>query len=466
MYSISDVFYRVVISNHSITEVNPMRAPADKSPDTQHQTVAHTATQKQDRSDAELQFIDNRAETTSLRQLQEAVDNSPRTQGLAQLKGMMNSSPRRGAMQSLQAMVDNRPSRTSVESQAGADDVTVQRVEDEAVLQGGFDAESPAQLAQPVEDKPNNTGLPDNLKAGVESLSGLSLDNVKVHYNSSEPAQLNAHAYAQGTDIHLGPRQEQHLPHEAWHVVQQAQGRVKPTVQMKGGVGVNDDVGLEREADLMGRRVEAGFVQARQEFGGSIVEKTVTSTDACHPIIQRCDTDSEEEDSEMDISIESEDANDEDFDPAIYQEEDEIQDAIDDAVPAWQANIPYNTYQTTVTGSKYWTPNDGLVDFDAPKHGTAPIVKAGSVNVVTDNLQQYIPNNVFYMGNAAVASRGNHNTVANILYEQAHPSQYGGNSPPNFTWHHNAFVVGQLDLLDRSDHAKIKHKGGHSVWGT
>lgn len=35
--------------------------------------------------------------------------------------------------------------------------------------------------------------------------------------------------YSQGTDIHIGPGQEKHLPHEAWHVVQQKQGRVKPT---------------------------------------------------------------------------------------------------------------------------------------------------------------------------------------------------------------------------------------------
>jgi len=50
-----------------------------------------------------------------------------------------------------------------------------------------------------------------------------------VHYNSDKPAQLQAHAYAQGTDIHLASGQEKHLPHEAWHVVQQKQGRVKPT---------------------------------------------------------------------------------------------------------------------------------------------------------------------------------------------------------------------------------------------
>lgn len=102
-------------------------------------------------------------------------------------------------------------------------------------------------------EKTNNTGLPNQLKAGVESLSGMSMDHVQVHYNSSKPAQLNAHAYAQGSQIHLAPGQEKHLPHEAWHVVQQAQGRVRPTFQLMGAM-VNDDNSLEREADVMGSR--------------------------------------------------------------------------------------------------------------------------------------------------------------------------------------------------------------------
>jgi hypothetical protein len=106
----------------------------------------------------------------------------------------------------------------------------------------------------PVQAKENKTGLPDNLKSGVENLSGHSLDDVKVHYNSPQPASLQAHAYAQGTDIHVAPGQEKHLPHEAWHVVQQKQGRVKPTMQMKGTVAVNDDAGLEEEADVMGAK--------------------------------------------------------------------------------------------------------------------------------------------------------------------------------------------------------------------
>lgn len=109
----------------------------------------------------------------------------------------------------------------------------------------------------PVAASSNRTGLPDRLKAGVEHMSGISLDDVRVHYNSARPAQLSALAYAQGTDIHLAPGQERHLPHEAWHVVQQAQGRVRSTAQLANGLALNDDHGLEGEADRMGRRAAA-----------------------------------------------------------------------------------------------------------------------------------------------------------------------------------------------------------------
>lgn len=114
-----------------------------------------------------------------------------------------------------------------------------------------------AQLrAAPVRQNPN--GLPQQLRAGIEALSGMDMGDVVVHRNSAQPAQLNALAYAQGSQIHLGPGQEKHLAHEAWHVVQQRQGRVKPTKQMKGGVSINDDQRLEREADVMGLRAQGG----------------------------------------------------------------------------------------------------------------------------------------------------------------------------------------------------------------
>ncbi|ACK70172.1 hypothetical protein PCC7424_1737 [Gloeothece citriformis PCC 7424] len=132
--------------------------------------------------------------------------------------------------------------------QEKADESVTQTVSPEAEA---MKTENEAVIQEKSEKQPNLTGLPDELKAGVENLSGYSLDDVRVHYNSPKPAQLQALAYTQGREIHVAPGQEEHLPHEAWHVVQQMQGRVKPTMQMKG-VQINDDEGFEREADIMG----------------------------------------------------------------------------------------------------------------------------------------------------------------------------------------------------------------------
>src|SRR5258707_9545623 len=112
----------------------------------------------------------------------------------------------------------------------------------------------PSQLqGEPALHRLNSTGLPTALQTGIETLSGLSMDDVHVHYQSAMPADLDALAYTQGTEIHVGPGQEQYLPHEAWHVVQQMQRRVRPTLQLQGQT-VNDDQGLEKEADAMGAK--------------------------------------------------------------------------------------------------------------------------------------------------------------------------------------------------------------------
>lgn len=116
-----------------------------------------------------------------------------------------------------------------------------------------MDSNTPA-AAEPIQTKSDAGQLPSNLKSGVEQLSGQDMSDVNVHKNSDKPAQLNAHAYAQGSDIHLGPGQEKHLPHEAWHVAQQKQGRVEPTKQLKSKILINDDKGLENEADVMGQK--------------------------------------------------------------------------------------------------------------------------------------------------------------------------------------------------------------------
>jgi len=89
--------------------------------------------------------------------------------------------------------------------------------------------------------------LPTNLQEKYERHSGFSLSDVRVYYNSEEPAKLGALAYARGNQIHIAPGQEQHLPHEIVHVIQQKQGIVHPTGAING-VAVNADAMLENDA--------------------------------------------------------------------------------------------------------------------------------------------------------------------------------------------------------------------------
>ena len=206
----------------------------------------------------------NASQTRAASQLSTLSDNRPGT--LAQMKVVeaMSEGPRAQKTAQLQVLM---PSNTPVQKAAEEEEVQMKAApiqkapEEEELMQGKFntvqkaaDEEEVQMKAAPIQKKENNTGLPDNLKSGVENLSGVSLDDVKVHTNSDQPAQMQAHAFAQGTDIHVAPGQEQHLPHEAWHVVQQKQGRVKPTAQMKEKIPVNDDKGLEHEADVMGAK--------------------------------------------------------------------------------------------------------------------------------------------------------------------------------------------------------------------
>lgn len=142
-----------------------MRSPADKSPDSQRQAVANEAPSQQGCSRTEIQFIDNRAETSNLRQLHEVANNSAQTQGLAQLKAIMNRSPRSTSMRNLQAMVDNDPHRATqriqhsrseggtTELQTGSDDVSVQQAQ---------------KKAKPT--MPTNTGVIQRAKHSVDEI--------------------------------------------------------------------------------------------------------------------------------------------------------------------------------------------------------------------------------------------------------------------------------------------------------
>lgn len=161
-------------------------------------------------------------------QEQSLVDSRPTAVAKRKLAEMMNNSPRVLQQQALSDSIRNSPL------------MVVQCHEINARF--GGEVQPQGDGAMPVESSPaqreekcNNAGLPYKLKSGIESISDMSMDHRTVRYNSDKPAQLQAHAYAKGKEIPLASGQEKQLPHEAWHVVQQAQRRVQPTLQMKAG---------------------------------------------------------------------------------------------------------------------------------------------------------------------------------------------------------------------------------------
>ena len=126
--------------------------------------------------------------------------------------------------------------------------------EEDEVSQGKFNANEPsARQHNILGGIENSSGMPRRLQSGLEALSGLDLSGVRVHHNSPKPVQLNALAYTQGQEIHLAPGQVRHLTHEGWHVVQQMQKRVKPTMRLNE-MSINNDGNLEHEADAMGAK--------------------------------------------------------------------------------------------------------------------------------------------------------------------------------------------------------------------
>lgn len=124
--------------------------------------------------------------------------------------------------------------------------------DEEDLLQGKFVAQRKAG---------NQTGIPDEVKQRMEHSFDTDFSSVRVHPDSSKAPDVGALAFTQGTDIHFAPGQfkpdtssgQQLLGHELTHVIQQAEGRVRPTGEI-AGMSVNDDASLEHEADVLGAK--------------------------------------------------------------------------------------------------------------------------------------------------------------------------------------------------------------------
>jgi len=116
-------------------------------------------------------------------------------------------------------------------------------------------------------------GLPPAVQAKMENAFDFKFGGVRIH-EGNQAQSMGALAYTQGADVHFAPGQydpgstrgQELIGHELAHVVQQSEGRVAATTQLKGA-GLNEDSALEREADDWGAHAARGEPTGRTGGG-------------------------------------------------------------------------------------------------------------------------------------------------------------------------------------------------------
>src|SRR4051794_31778202 len=127
----------------------------------------------------------SRKSKTHERENASAVRRTPETSVQARREPLRQATPAKDSTQALNA---------PLQALAPTDILALQRTVGNDVVQRVL-----AGALGKSERKEKRTGLPDNLKAGIEALSGISMGDVQVHYNPAKPAQVGALAYPQGT---------------------------------------------------------------------------------------------------------------------------------------------------------------------------------------------------------------------------------------------------------------------------
>ena len=177
---------------------------------------------------------------------------------------------------------DTRAQRSAAEASpvGGAplsDDVTATTAADLGGGIAGVFGGGGGRIRRSSASPPAGERLPAAMVDGIARLSGFDVSATRIRRRSDAPGRIGARAFTFGTEVHLGPGHEDRLAHEAWHVVQQSQGRAqRKSVVGVGGVGINVDPSLEREADTMGAQATetaapAGTADARPASVGEPV---------------------------------------------------------------------------------------------------------------------------------------------------------------------------------------------------
>ena len=143
-------------------------------------------------------------------------------------------------------------------------------IQKKAIQRAATDAEDTLQTKEEPVATANGDKLPKGTQQQMEQALGGDFSQVKIHQNSQQAEKVNAQAFTQGSDVHFAPGKynpasnagQELLGHELAHVMQQREGRVQANTTV-AGMPVNDNRGLEQEADLLGAK--AGSAQFKPD---------------------------------------------------------------------------------------------------------------------------------------------------------------------------------------------------------
>ncbi|OJJ21286.1 hypothetical protein BKI52_12040 [marine bacterium AO1-C] len=139
--------------------------------------------------------------------------------------------------------------------------------------------QKPVQAKQrPIQRKESSNDA--RILSNVGNIMGVDISDTKINHNSSKPAKEGAEAIAQHKTIDLAPGKDQHLGHEATHIAQQALGQVKATGTTATGMPLNDNAGLEKQADIIGNQAQQMIGSNRQAEVGQMKTAEGSSTGA------------------------------------------------------------------------------------------------------------------------------------------------------------------------------------------
>lgn len=116
------------------------------------------------------------------------------------------------------------------------------------------------------------SGIPDN-QTTVKTSERVMTPRGHAEMLSSASPIAQRNAPAPRGELREGPAggadvmPDVALLREPWHVVEQKQGRVRPAMQVRAGIAVNNSAGLEREADARGTLSQQSPIVISQPTG-------------------------------------------------------------------------------------------------------------------------------------------------------------------------------------------------------